>query len=154
MHTLMLLGELDRSSAAKLEVAIEQLCETDVAQITLDLSKLTRIDATGAAVIAFRCGWCQRRGHEVALISGPRPVQQVFELAGLSHRLPFTANAAATRAEELVPASATAPLDEQLACDTTPEPRRRSLTLLRVSGRQSRARRASHGRLAEGVQPG
>jgi anti-anti-sigma factor len=153
MHTLVLQGELDRSSAATFELAIEKLCETDVAQITLDMSKLTRIDATGAAVIAFRCGWCQRRGREVALICGPRPVQHVFELAGLAERLPFLAGCATAEPPEevLVPASAHAPLDEQLIGEAPPEARERARARLLISGRRSRARRAGRGRLAEGV---
>jgi anti-anti-sigma factor len=149
MHTLVLLGELDRTSAATLEVAIEDLCETDVAQITLDLSKLTQIDATGVAVIAFRCHWCQRRGRDVALIAGPRQVQRAFELAGLGERLPFLAGPdAPAQAEELVAASAHASLDEQVAVEAPRKPRSRSIMLLRGSGRRSRARRA---RLAGGI---
>ncbi|HMH46340.1 MAG TPA: STAS domain-containing protein, partial [Solirubrobacteraceae bacterium] len=57
--------------------------------ITLDLSKLTHIDSTGVAVIAFRSGLCQRRGYGVALIRGPSFIQREFELAGLGDRLPF-----------------------------------------------------------------
>jgi anti-anti-sigma factor len=152
MHTLELIGDLDGASAPTLEAAIEELCETKTIQITFDLSKLTQIDDTGVAVIAFRCGWCQRRGHEVALICGPRPIQRAFELAGLGERLPFLANSATSaQAEELpVPVGAREPLDERLACDATPEPRTRSLTLPRAAGRSTRARRARR-RLAEEV---
>ena len=89
MYKLVLVGELDSSSAATLEAAIEGLCETEVAGITIDLSKLTRIDATGVAVIVFRCGWCQRRGYEVALVRGPAPIQAAFAQADALRRLPF-----------------------------------------------------------------
>jgi anti-sigma B factor antagonist len=88
-HTLILTGELDRRSAHALEVEIERLCEEGVTGITLDLRKLTYIDSIGVAVIAFRCGLCQRRGYEFALIPGPRSVHRVFELAGVSDLLPF-----------------------------------------------------------------
>jgi anti-anti-sigma factor len=89
MHTLVLTGELDRVSAHTLEAAIEQLCEAGVAGITLDLRRLSRIDSTGVAVIAFRSGSCRRRGHEFALIPGPWFIQRAFALAGLTERLPF-----------------------------------------------------------------
>src|ERR1700727_496661 len=89
MYTLVLIGELDRSSTATLEAAIEGLCEKEVAGITIDLSKLTRIDATGVAVIAFRCRWCQRRGFEFALVPGSASVQRAFERAGPVEQLPF-----------------------------------------------------------------
>ena len=91
MHTLVLLGELDRASTATFEAAIEGVCETEEEGITLDLSELTRIDATGVAVIAFRCRWCERRGHEVALVPGRPAVQRMFELTVAGRRLPFLA---------------------------------------------------------------
>jgi anti-anti-sigma factor len=88
MHTLVLIGELDRCSAHRLEAEIEQL-EGGMRAITLDLSKLTHIDSTGVAVIAFRSRLCQRRGYDFALIRGPWFIQREFELAGLGDRLPF-----------------------------------------------------------------
>lgn len=89
MYTLVLVGELDRSSTATLEAAIEGLCEREVAGITLDLSKLEHIDATGVAVIVFRCRWCQRNGCEFALVPGRASVQRAFDRAGALRRLPF-----------------------------------------------------------------
>jgi anti-anti-sigma factor len=91
MHRLVLLGELDRASTATLEAAIEGLCERRVEGITLDLSELSYIDATGVAVIAFRWRWCERHGCEFAIVPGSPAVQRVFELTGASARLPFVA---------------------------------------------------------------
>ena len=88
-HTLILTGELDRGSARALEAEIERLCEQGVTGITLDLRELTYIDSIGVAVIAFRCGLCQRRGYEFALIPGSRLVHRAFEQAGLADVLPF-----------------------------------------------------------------
>lgn len=89
MHTLVLVGELDRASAHTLEAEIERLCRAGVSGITLDLSKLTYIDWTGVAVIVFRSRLCLKRGYDFALIPGPWLVQRVFELACLSESLPF-----------------------------------------------------------------
>ena len=88
-HTLVLIGELDSRSAHALEAELERLCEEGVASITLDLRELTHIDSVGAAVIAFRCALCKRRGHELVLIPGPQNIQRVFERAGTSQLLPF-----------------------------------------------------------------
>lgn len=156
MHTLVLLGELDRASAPTLEAAIEELHETQVSPITLDLSKLTHIDATGVAVVAFRCRWWEMHGSEITLVPGTRPVQRVFELAGMTARLPFlqgqdAASATSEADAALVGASTHSPADEQLACKAPSKPRARSLTLLRVSGRRSRARRARRTGLVGGV---
>lgn len=89
MHTLVLTGSLDRGSVRQLEVALEALCEEGVTGITLDLRGLTHIEAIGVSVVAFRCGLCQRRGYDFALIRGSRAVQRAFEAAGLSELLPF-----------------------------------------------------------------
>jgi anti-anti-sigma factor len=156
MHTLVLLGELDRTSASTLEAAIEELRETQVSPITLDLSKLTYIDATGVAVVAFRCRWCKMHGSEITLIPGARPVQRVFELAGMIERLPFlecpdVAEATSEVDELLLAATARSPLDEQLACPAPSESSTRSPRLPRVSGWRLRARRARRAGLAGGV---
>lgn len=87
-HTLILTGELTDRSAYALEVEIERLCEEGVTDITLDLRELTHIDPVGVAVIAFRCGLCEKRGYGFRLIRGSRAVHRAFEQAGLGD-LPF-----------------------------------------------------------------
>jgi anti-anti-sigma factor len=157
MHTLVLLGELNGTSAAcTLEAALEDLCEAEADAITLDLSKLTDIDATGVAVIAFRCGWCERRGRDVALVPGDQPVQRAFELAGMSDRLPFVQHGGGDRA-----ASAPAPIPVRAPAmdgaraverrrarrEAVGATRWRSIAFPRASSRRERARLA---RLAGG----
>ena len=88
-HTLILTGALDGGSAHALEAEIERLCAEGVTGITLDLRELTYIDLTGVAVIAFRCGLCQKRGYDFALIPGSRFIHRVFERAGVTDLLPF-----------------------------------------------------------------
>ena len=88
-HTLNLTGELNHRSAHILEAEIERLGEEGVDRIILDLRRLKGIDATGVAVIAFRCELCKRRGNDFALIRGPRSIQREFERAGVAERLPF-----------------------------------------------------------------
>ena len=88
-HTLILTGALDGGSAHALEAEIERLCAEGVTGITLDLRELSYIDLTGVAVIAFRCGLCQKRGYDFALIPGSRFIHRVFERAGVIDLLPF-----------------------------------------------------------------
>lgn len=88
-HTLVLTGELTHRSAHSLEVEIERLCEEGVTDITLDMRDLKQIDPVGVAVIAFRCGLCEKRGYGFRLIRGSRAVQRAFEQAGVSEMLPF-----------------------------------------------------------------
>jgi anti-anti-sigma factor len=95
VHRLELIGELDRISAPVLEREIERLCEEGVDAVTLDLRRVTHIDPTGVAVIAFRSWLCRKRGFEFELIPGPPRVQRAFARACLLDRLPFR-NAVAT----------------------------------------------------------
>ena len=88
-HTVILTGELTHRSAHALEVEIERLCEEGVTDITLDLRDLTWIDPVGVAVIAFRCGLCEKRGYGFRLIRGSHAVQHAFEQAGVLELLPF-----------------------------------------------------------------
>jgi anti-anti-sigma factor len=88
-HRLVLTGELTHRSAHALEVEIERLCEEGVTDITLDLRDLRSIDPVGVAVIAFRCGLCEKRGYGFRLIRGSQAVQVAFERAGLLEMLPF-----------------------------------------------------------------
>jgi anti-anti-sigma factor len=88
-HTLILTGELTHRSAHALEVEIERLCDEGVTDITLDLRDLQKIDPVGVAVIAFRCGLCEKRGYGFRLIRGSRNVQRAFEQAGVIEMLPF-----------------------------------------------------------------
>jgi anti-anti-sigma factor len=94
-HTLILTGELTHRSAHTLEV--ERLRAEGVTSITLDLRKLGRIDPTGVAVIAFRCGLCQRHGCGFTLIPGSRSIQRAFERAGVHDLLPFHVDEVAAR---------------------------------------------------------
>src|ERR1700742_4198271 len=89
MHTLVLLGELDRTSAPALVVEIERLCEGGVVALALDLSGLTHLDATGVAVIVHRCGWCARHGCELTVVGDTPQVRGAFALSGAQRRLGF-----------------------------------------------------------------
>jgi anti-anti-sigma factor len=89
LHTVELVGELDRLSAPLLEREIERVCEEGVDAVTLDLRRLTYIDPTGVSVVAFRSRLCAKRGFKFALIPGPPLVQRAFARAGLLERLPF-----------------------------------------------------------------
>src|ERR1700730_137905 len=89
VHTLELIGELDRVSAPLLEREIEQLFEEAVDSVPLDLRRSPHRDPTGVWVVAFRSRLCSKRGFEFALIPGPPRVQRAFARAGLLERLPF-----------------------------------------------------------------
>jgi anti-anti-sigma factor len=97
MHTVLLLGELNGSSAPALEAEIERLCDIGVDALTLDLNGLTDIDAIGVTVIVYRRGWCKRRGCELALLADTPLVREAFARAAGGERVPFVRERANTR---------------------------------------------------------
>jgi anti-anti-sigma factor len=87
-HTLSLTGDLDLDSVGALEAAIHGI-SSSASAIALDLTGLTFIDSSGLWTITTLSKWCTRSGIAFSLIPGPAPVQEVFELTGLSDCLPF-----------------------------------------------------------------
>ena len=59
--------------------------------ITVDLSRLRFIDSTGIGVLLRLEEESRARGVALTHPPGPREVQRVFELAGVSDALPFAA---------------------------------------------------------------
>ena len=88
-HVVVLSGELDIAEAEKAATALQRVGPTATA-ITLDLSGLTFMGATGVRVVLFARELCAQRGYEFRIVPGRAHVQRVFELAGLNNRLPFT----------------------------------------------------------------
>jgi anti-anti-sigma factor len=109
-HTLVLAGELDRVSAPVLETEIERLCVDGVVELTLDLRGLERIDATGVAVVVHRCGWCERRGCGVTLLTETPELQRALALAGAGEHVPLASLTEASRPERAEPSVQPLPL--------------------------------------------
>src|SRR5664280_1026276 len=87
-HTLRLTGALDLNSLSEFEAAVSPLWPHSTA-ITQDLRELVFIDSSGLWAISAVAKWCARKPIEFSLIPGPRSVQSVFEMTGLSDILPF-----------------------------------------------------------------
>ncbi len=90
-HRLMLRGELGHDSAVAVEAGIDDLCESHIDHLVLDLGGLRSIDATGIRVISMRCVLCKRRGIPVEVDHVEGVVRRAFLAAGLLDRLPFAA---------------------------------------------------------------
>ncbi len=86
-HKLIVTGRLDNHSAPELEEEIECLCEEGVTTLTLDLRQLDAIDSAGVTAIARRGAVCKMRGHDFAVIPGPRVVRGALAEAGASDLL-------------------------------------------------------------------
>ncbi len=85
-----LAGAFDMAATFTVEPALEQaLEEPGVSALTLDLSGLRFIDSTGVGVLFRLESEARSRGVALTIVPGPREVQRVFELAGLTDVLPF-----------------------------------------------------------------
>ena len=88
-HTLILRGELDLAAADYLEAVVFCLFVDGIDEVTLNLSRLTFIDATGLRALLAVLELCE---HEECRFSLTRPVGQVrrlFELTGIMRTLPI-----------------------------------------------------------------
>lgn len=94
VYELRLSGELDLGASPALERRIRPLFEDGASAVTLDLSDLIFIDSTGLAAVVLASALCGKHECRFELIPGPRPVQRLFEIAGLLNVLPFRDGAA------------------------------------------------------------
>jgi anti-sigma B factor antagonist len=83
------IGELDLATAPILEAQLTELREAGYRQIVLDLRGLLFVDSTGLHVILRHDAEARRDGFSLALVPGSPEVQRIFEVAGVSSRLPF-----------------------------------------------------------------
>jgi anti-anti-sigma factor len=89
-RSLALRGELDISTADRLQDAVTRLCVAEgVRELTIDLRGLAFIDSSGLAAMVYTCRLCERYGCELSVVPGSRSIQEVFELTGLTELLPF-----------------------------------------------------------------
>jgi anti-sigma B factor antagonist len=83
------IGELDVATAPILETQIAQLRDAGDRRIMLDLRGLQFIDSTGLHLILHHDTQARRDGYTLTLLPGSPAIQRVFDLAGLTTRLPF-----------------------------------------------------------------
>jgi anti-sigma B factor antagonist len=82
-------GELDMATVSSLEAQVDELREAGFRRIVIDLRGLRFIDSSGLHCL-LRCDeQARERGASLQLVRASPPVQRVFELSGLSERLPF-----------------------------------------------------------------
>ena len=90
-HRLAILpkGELDMSTAGKLEDAVRAAEATDARRIVIDLTGVTFMDSSGLKALLEASARARANSNRLRLIRGPRRVQRVFELTNTEEILPF-----------------------------------------------------------------
>ena len=88
-------GELDLSSAGKLQEELRRVEATAPPVIVLDLSKLVFLDSTGLRCLVTADERARDEGRRVVIVRGPDPVQRVFSITRLEERLEMVDDASA-----------------------------------------------------------
>jgi anti-sigma B factor antagonist len=84
-----LTGELDLAAAERAGEPLRKALMRGPERLVLDLAALTFMDATGVHLVIEAWKRSAVRGVQLVLVPGPRHVQRVFELCGLTQQLPF-----------------------------------------------------------------
>ena len=83
------IGELDMSTAGKLDDAVRAAEATDAKRIVIDLSEVTFMDSTGLKLLLEAGARARANSNRLRLVRGSRRVQRVFELTKTEEILPF-----------------------------------------------------------------
>jgi anti-anti-sigma factor len=94
-RTVTARGELDLDSAGIMAKSLLEALSDGLETVVLDLSPATFIDSTAVAVVFGAATRSTRSTARFVVIPGPPGVQQVFEMCGLLHDVPFASDAAA-----------------------------------------------------------
>jgi anti-sigma B factor antagonist len=84
-------GEIDLSTVGQLRAALDG---HEHENLVLDLRDVEFLDSSGLTLILELHRRAEENGSGFALGPGPRPVQRIFEMTGLSHRLTFVDHSA------------------------------------------------------------
>ena len=87
--TIELEGEWDLAQQTASTDAIARVLDRRPACLVLDLSQLSFIDSSGVHVVITAHRRCAAQATHLVIIPGPRAVQRVFEVCGLTGSLPF-----------------------------------------------------------------
>jgi anti-sigma B factor antagonist len=88
-------GELDISTAQRLEDDLRQLEAERPACLVLDLQELTFMDSTGLRLLIMADSRAREDGRRLAIVKGNDMVQRVMRLTRLDERLDLVEDASA-----------------------------------------------------------
>lgn len=95
---LALSGELDISSAPRVEEELERLEADRPLVLVLDLRGLAFMDSTGLRLIVSADARAREQGRRFAVVRGPEAVQRIFHVTRLDDRLDMVDDPAAVAA--------------------------------------------------------
>jgi anti-sigma B factor antagonist len=84
---IVLTGELDISSAVKVDEELARVEAARPALIMLDLRGLEFMDSSGLRTIVSADSRAREEGRRLAIVRGPAAVQRIFDVTRLDERL-------------------------------------------------------------------
>jgi anti-anti-sigma factor len=103
--TIQLVGECDLAQQEKLWATIREVFAARPEHVVLDLSRLSFIDSTGIRVVLDLDTRARQEDVRLVICPGSPQVQRVFELCGLTARLPFVLDGERARGNRGTPQS-------------------------------------------------
>jgi anti-anti-sigma factor len=91
-------GEIDLATVGLVRQAVERE-QHPGDDLVVDLREVGFLDTSGLRYVLELTERAARDGFDLQLVKGPRPVQRVFEVAGVEPRLPFVDHAEAAAPE-------------------------------------------------------
>jgi anti-sigma B factor antagonist len=82
-------GEIDVATVGGVRDRLDELRAAGCVRLILDLRGVTFLDSTGLRLVIEQVAASATDGCDLAIVPGPWQVQRVFDVAGLSSRLPF-----------------------------------------------------------------
>jgi anti-anti-sigma factor len=79
---LELVGELDLSTSSPLRLRLELVEREEPATMVVDLRRVTFIDSIALGILLAHRLRATQAGRRLALVQGPRHIQDLFELTG------------------------------------------------------------------------
>ncbi len=95
---IALSGELDISTAPRVEEELERVEPAGPAVLVLDLRGLSFMDSTGLRLIVSADGRAREQGRRLAVVRGSETVQRIFRVTRLEERLDMVDDPAAVAA--------------------------------------------------------
>lgn len=92
VSTIEVEGEWDLAQRDAARDAVREALERRPECLVVDLSRLTFIDSSGVHALIDTSKRCAGQGIRFVIISGPRAVQRVFDVCGVTAILPFAAD--------------------------------------------------------------
>ena len=82
---IVLTGDLDMSTVARVRPIVESVCEPSPEKVVLDLSAIEFVDSHGFRLLAATHRALTADGCVLVVLPPPAPVRRAFEITGLDH---------------------------------------------------------------------